>query len=55
MSIPQVQTSVRRKPVQVDEYESDYEEGLREFPINRHSMARSGMEIKLSRSVRFHL
>ena len=56
MSIPQVQTSVIRDPVQVDEYESDSEsdtgedddEELSEFPITRHSITRSGRQIKAS-------
>ena len=53
--------SVRRGPLQVDECESnsenhtteDKKEELREFPTNRHSMARSGRQIKLS--LRFDL
>ena len=53
--------SVRHEPLQVDERESntenhtteDKEEELREFPTNRHSMARSGRQIKFS--LRFDL
>lgn len=56
-SVPQFHTSVGPEPTQVDEYESGSErefmanedEEFKDFPVIRHSVTRSGRQIKASK------